>query len=151
MSVKLGVAVLIEPMLPEPVLIDTDVEPVTVPDPVIVPVPNAVSVTTVPLSAAPTTIGLFVAVVSINDSASAVVTDPLVVMPPAAVSVKLKPPEPAVDVPLPASAVVSVKLTAPAPPCIVVILGVAILPNVILPVPLVSATDVVRLLYLQVV
>ena len=74
LSVKLGVAVLIEPMLPEPVLIDTDVEPVTVPDPVIVPVPNAVSVTTEPLSAAPTTIGLFVAVVSINDSAPAVVT-----------------------------------------------------------------------------
>ena len=113
LSVKLGVAVLIEPMLPEPVLIDTDVEPVTVPEPVIVPVPSAVSVTTVPLSAAPTTIGLFVAVVSINDSAPAVVIDPLVVMPPAAVSVKLNPPEPAVDVPLPAMLLIG-QLTAPA-------------------------------------
>src|SRR6202166_3393756 len=141
--VRLGVAVLILPMLPEPVLIDTDVEPVTVPAPVIVPVPSAVNVTTVPLRAAPTTIGLFVAVVSINDSAPAVVIDPLVVMPPLAVSVKLNPPEPAVDVPLPVRAVVSVSVTAPAPPCVVVILGVAILPSVIFPVPLVSATDVV--------
>ena len=114
--VKLGVAVLIEPILPEPVLIDTDVDPVTVPEPVIVPVPSAVSVTTVPLSAAPTTIGLLVAVVSINDSAPAVVTDPLVVMPPLAVSVKLNPPEPAVDTPLPVKAVESVNVTAPAPP-----------------------------------
>ncbi len=116
LSVRLGVVVLILPISPEPVLIDTDVDPVTVPAPVIVPVPNAVSVTTVPLSAAPTAIGLFVAVVSINDSAPAVVIDPLVVMPPLAVSVKLNPPEPAVDVPLLASAVESVKLTAPAPP-----------------------------------
>src|SRR6202166_4046108 len=141
--VRLGVAVLILPMLPEPVLIDTDVEPVTVPAPVIVPVPSAVNVTTVPLRAAPTTIGLLVAVVSINDSAPAVVIDPLVVLPPPSVSVKLNPPEPAVDVPLPVSAVVSVSVTAPAPPCVVVILGVAILPSVIFPVPLVSATDVV--------
>jgi len=116
LSVKLGVAVLILPILPEPVLIDTDVEPVTVPAPVIVPVPSPVSVTTEPFSAAPTTIGLLVAVVSINDSAPAVVIDPLVVIPPLAVSVKLNPPEPAVDVPLPANATESVKLTAPEPP-----------------------------------
>jgi hypothetical protein len=48
LSVMLGVAVLIDPILPEPVLIANDVVPVTVPVPVIAPDVDAVTVSVVP-------------------------------------------------------------------------------------------------------
>ena len=92
---------------PVGLVITTAVVPVMVPAPVMPPVPVAVKVTVVPLRAAPTLIGLFDPV-SMSESVPPVaLMELVVVMPPAAESVRLNPPSPAVDAPLPVRAMES--------------------------------------------
>src|ERR1700719_682451 len=55
LAVQLGVAILREPIAPEPLVKAAEVEPVTVPAPVIVPEPVAVIVSTVPETLPPRT------------------------------------------------------------------------------------------------
>ena len=103
---------------PSGLVIITAVVPVMMPAPVMPPVPVAVSVTVVPLRAPPILKGLF-APVLINDSVPPVaLMELVVVMPPAAESVRLNPPVPAVEVPLPVRATESVSETLPAPPTV---------------------------------
>ena len=71
----------------------------------------AVNVTVVPLRAPPTLMGLFEPV-SISDSVPPVaLMELVVVMPPAAESVRLNPPRPAVETPLPVRATESPNTT----------------------------------------
>ena len=96
---------------PDGLVITTAVVPVMTPAPVIPPDPVAVKVTVVPLSAPPTLMGLF-RPVSISERVPPVALIELVVaMPPAAESVRLKPPRPAVDAPLPVRATESPNTT----------------------------------------
>ena len=100
---------------PDGLVIITLVVPVTVAVPLILPLPVAVNVTIVPLSAPPLPrdIGLLLPEF-INESVPPDVTLLPRVIPPSAVSVKLKPPVPAVDVPLPFNATEFVKVMLPA-------------------------------------
>ena len=90
----------------------TEVEPFTVPEPLIAPDPVGVSVTAVPAIATPvpTVMGLFVPVL-IKASVVVAVILLVVAMPPFADSVRLIV-EP-VEIPFPVNAVESVKITAP--------------------------------------
>src|SRR5579872_1111203 len=98
---------------PVGLLITTDVVPVIVLEPLILPEPVAVNVTVVPLTAAPTDMGLFVPD-PIKDNVPPLVIELVVVIPALAESVRLNPPVPAVETPLPVSAVKSVRVTLPA-------------------------------------
>jgi len=102
------------------------------------PAPTAVRVTVVPLRAPPTVIGA-AARVSVNFRVPPVaLMAALVVMPPAAESVRLKPPVPMVDAPFEVRACVSVRVTLPTPAavCVAVMLGVARLDRLTAPVGL---------------
>jgi hypothetical protein len=146
----LGVASPDKLIAPVGLVIETDVVPVIVLKPLIPPEPVAVSAIAVPVRAPPIDIELFVPV-SIKDNAPPVALMLLVVvMPPLAESVRLNPPVPAVDAPLPVNATESVKVTVPAPDSVwlVVIFGVARPDKLIVPVGLVNETEVVPVMVL---
>ena len=108
----LGVARLARLIAPDGLVIKTAVVPVMVPAPVMPPVPVAVKVTVVPLRAPPTAMGLFVPVLMRESVPPVALMELVVVMPPAAESVRLNPPRPAVDAPLPVRATESPKYDA---------------------------------------
>jgi hypothetical protein len=142
----LGVARPARLIEPNGLVIATDVVPVITPAPVMPPVPVAVRVIAVPLSAAPMLKGLFAPVLISASVPPVALMELVVAMPPAAESVRLKPPRPAVDAPLLVRATESVKVTpiAAVPTVwVVVILGVANPDRLIEPRGLVIATAVV--------
>ena len=113
-----GVARFDKLIAPDGLVMATEVVPVTRPLPEILPEPVAVKVTVLPVSAEPTTIELLLPV-SINERAEPVAFIELVVeMPPLAESVRLNPPVPAVEEPLPVSATESVSETLPVLPTV---------------------------------
>src|SRR5436853_507916 len=86
----------------------TDVVPVMTPGPLMPPEPAAVNVTTAPVRAAPTDIGLLVPVLTKDSAPPLALMLLVVVMPPLPESIRLKPPVPAVDAPFPVNATESV-------------------------------------------
>ena len=114
----MGVARFARLIAPAGLVMMTAVVPVMVPEPVMPPDPVAVNVIVVPLRAAPTLMGLFVPVVISESVPPVALMELVVVMPPVAESVRLNPPVPAVEAPLPVRATESVSVTLPAPPTV---------------------------------
>jgi len=96
---------------PNGLFIATEVVPVMTPAPVIPPVPVAVNVIAEPLRAPPILKGLFVPVFISDRVPPVAVIEFVIAMPPLAVLVRLNPPKPAVEAPLPVSAMEFVKVT----------------------------------------
>ena len=96
---------------PNGLFIATEVVPVMTPAPVIPPVPVAVNVIAEPLRAPPILKGLLVPVLMSESAAPVALIELVIAMPPLAVLVRLNPPRPAVDTPLPVSATEFVKVT----------------------------------------
>ena len=139
-AVTLGVVSVSGPITPEPVLKAIEVEPVIIPAPVMVPVVDAVIVSTVPKRLAPMAIPPEAVVANSPRVPVAVMVLLRVIAPaPAALSVRLKllP----VEAPLPVMVWVSVNVTLPE--VFAVMLGVARVSAPITPEPLVKATELV--------
>lgn len=133
-AVTFGVA-RVRLIVPIPVLAVTDVLPLIVPAPPSEPEPVPVKLTEVPLTVAPTAIDVL-APVPVSEIGPVEVIVELVVIP--ALSLRLNPPEPAVETPLPVRATLSTRVTLPLP--VVVTFGVAIFKLPMLPVPAVSTS-----------
>jgi hypothetical protein len=138
LAVMLGVVMLSGPMAPEPESKEIEVEPVMIPEPLIVPAPVAVMVSTVPETLAPMVIGASVPVFTKLKVPLAVI-ELLREMPPEAESVRLK--LPPVDAPLPVMAWESVRVTSP--DVLAVMFGVEMLSGPMAPVLERKAIDVV--------
>ncbi len=135
-----GVAKLSGPITPDPDARVTDVVPVMIDAPVMVPVVEAVIVSTVPDTAAPmTTPPVAVLAIKLNAPPAVIVLVMLTAVADAAESVKLK--ALPLDTPLPVIATVSVIVTLPL--VLAVMTGVATVIAPIAPEPLVRLTDVV--------